>query len=83
MIELMATSKGAYTKGTSQDRCCQCPYPLSKLLPTNASTGDHPALAGGLVKFPVGVTAPFPWVLMCTRFCLCPLRVESLFALVL
>ena len=29
------------------------------------------------------VTSPFPWVLVCTRFCLCPLRVKSLFPPVL
>ena len=30
------------------------------------------------VSVSCGVTAPFSWVLMCTRFCLCPPRVGSL-----
>ena len=31
----------------------------------------------GLAQFLAGVTAPLPWVLVCTRFCLCPPRVSG------
>jgi len=36
-----------------------------------------------LAQSSLGVTAPFSWVLVCTRFCLCPPRLESLFPPVL
>ena len=42
---------------------------------------SKPAGRSGSVSY--GVTAPFPWVLMCTLLCLCPPRVESLFPSVL
>ena len=53
----------------------QCPQPCSRPPPTHASTRDSWTLTGksGLVS--CGVTAPFSWVLVCTRFCLCPPRV--------
>ena len=36
-----------------------------------------------LVQSPVGVTAPFLWVLVHTRFCLCPPKLESLLSPIL
>ena len=52
--------------------CTQCPQPCSKLPLTHTSTRNSWTLTGksGLVS--CGVTAPFSWVLVCTRFCLCP-----------
>jgi len=52
--------------------CTQCPQPCSKLPLTHTSTRNSWTLMGksGLVS--CGVTAPFSWVLVCTRFCLCP-----------
>ena len=49
--------------------------PCSRPPLTHASARDSWTLTGksGLVS--CGVTAPFSWVLVCTRFCLCPLRV--------
>ena len=54
----------------------QCPWPYSRSPPTHASAGDSWTLTGksGLVS--CGVTAPFSWVLVCTRFCSCPPRVR-------
>ena len=88
MVGLTATSKRAHTKGTSQDCCFQCPPPPAPCshsgpMLTHASTGDPPILACRSGKSLVGVTIPFPWVLMCTGFCLCPPIVESLFPPVL
>ena len=40
-------------------------------------------LAGVFGSVSYGVTAPFPWVLVHTRFCVCPPGVESLFPPVL
>ena len=53
----------------------QCPQPCSRPPPTHASVGDCWTLTGksGLVS--CELTAPFSWALVCTRFCLCSLRV--------
>ena len=50
---------------TFQDCCCWCPCPFGKLLLTHASPAD----SFGSVS--CGVTAPFLWVLVSTRFYLC------------
>ena len=50
--------------------CTQCPQPCSTPLPTHTST-----LTGKSGSVSCGVTAPFSWVLVHTRFCLCPSRV--------
>ena len=52
--------------------CTQCPQPCSRPPPTHASTGDSWILRNKSVSVSCGVTAPFSWVLVCTRFCLCP-----------
>ena len=43
--------------------------------PTHASARDSWTLTGKSGSVSCGVTAPFSWVLVCTRFCLCPTRV--------
>ena len=43
--------------------------------PTHASAGDSGTLIGKSESVSCGVTASFSWVLVSTRFCLCPLRV--------
>ena len=53
----------------------QCPQPCSRPLPTYTSTGDSWTLMGKSGSVSCGVTAPFSWVLVHTRFCLCPPRV--------
>ena len=58
-------------------------HPCGESLPTNASRGGPPTLAGIFGSVSCGVTAPLLWVLVCTEFCLCPPRLESLFPLVL
>ena len=55
--------------------CTQCPQPCSRPLPTHDSTGDSCTLIGKSGSVSCGVTAPFSWVLVHTRFCLCPPRV--------
>ena len=56
----------------------QCPQPCSRPPPTHASVGNSWTLAGKSGSVSCGVTAPFSWVLVCTRFCLCPSRVYFL-----
>ena len=47
------------------------------------SAGDPPTLADRSGSVSYGVTAPSPWVLMCTLLCVCPQRVKSPFSPVL
>ena len=69
--------------GTSQNCCCQCLCPCSEAQPPHASAGDPPILAclSGPVSY--GVTAFFPWVLVCKRLCVSPPWVEFPFSSVL
>ena len=52
--------------------CTQYPRPCSRPPPTLASAGDSRTLTGMSGSVFCGVTALFSWVLVCTRFCLCP-----------
>ena len=54
--------------------CTQCLQPWSRLPPTHVSPGDSWTLTGMSGSVSCGVTAPFSWVLVHTRFCLCPPR---------
>ena len=64
-------------KGTFPDSYCQSPHPCDEPLLTHASTRDPPTLAGSFASASCGVTAPFLWVLVHARFCLCHPRLES------
>ena len=55
--------------------CTHSLCPCSRQLSTHASTGDSWTLTGKSGPVSCGVTAPFSWVLVCTKFCLCPPRV--------
>ena len=50
----------------------QCPQPCSRPPPTYASAKDSWTLTGKSGSVSCGVTTPFSWVLVHTRFCLCP-----------
>ena len=52
----------------------QRPQPCSRPPPTHASVGDSWTLTGKSGSVSCGVTAPLSWVLVYTRFCLCPAR---------
>ena len=55
----------------------QWPWHSSWSPPTCTSTRDSWILTGKSWSVSCGITALFFWVLMCTRFCLCPPRVCS------
>ena len=55
--------------------CTQCPRPCSRPLPTQASARDSWTLMVKSGSVSYVVTAPFSWVLVCTRFYLCLPRV--------
>ena len=53
----------------------QCPQPCSSPPPTHGSARDSWTLTGKSGSVSGGVIPPFSWVLVHTRFCLCPPRV--------
>ena len=53
----------------------QGPWPCSRPLLTHISSRDSWTLTGKSGSVSYGVSAPFSWVLVHTRFCLCPPRV--------
>ena len=53
----------------------QCPPPCSRPLLTHAFAGDSWTFRGKSGSVSCEVTAPFSWVLVYTRFCLCPPKV--------
>ena len=67
--------KRTYANTHFQDCCCQCPCPYRRPLLTHSSTGDPQTLTGKSGSVSCGVTVPFSWVLVCTKYCLCPPRV--------
>ena len=62
-------------KAPSMHCCTQYPQPCSWPPPTHASARDSWSLTSKAGSVSCGITAPFSWVLVCTRFCLCPPRV--------
>ena len=55
--------------------CTQCPQPCRRPPLTHPSARDSWTLMGKSGSVSCGVTAPSSWVLVCTRFCLCPPRI--------
>ena len=55
--------------------CIQGLWPRSRPLLTHASTKDSRTIIGKSGSVSCGDTAPISWLLVLTRFCLCPLRV--------
>ena len=55
--------------------CTQCPQTCNRPPLTHTSARDSWTLMDKSRSVSCGVTAPFSWVLVCTRFCLCPPRV--------
>ena len=55
--------------------CAGCPWGCSRPPPTHTSAGDYWTLPGKSGSVSCGVIAPFSWVLVHTRFSLCPPRV--------
>ena len=55
--------------------CTQCHQPCSRPSSTHASARDSRTLMVKSGSISYGVTSPLSWVLVHTRFCLCPPRV--------
>ena len=72
MVEIMKIMVTSFKWSQACNWYTQCPQPCSRPPVTHASTGDswtHPGKSGSVSCW---VTAPFSWVLMHTRFYLCP-----------
>ena len=69
------------THYTSQDCCCQSPLACNRPLLTRASTRDTQTLKGRYVSVSCGGHCSFPWVLVNTRFCLCPPSISGTYEL--
>ena len=74
IMKIMA-SKGHYQKAPCLHSSTQCLQPCSRPPPTHISAKDSWTLTSKSGSVSCGVTAPFSWVLVHTRLCLCPLRV--------
>ena len=60
------------TTSSKRSHCyTQCPQPCSRAPPTYTSTRDSWTLLGKFGSVSCGIIAPFSWVLVHTRFCLC------------
>ena len=68
VIKIMATS----SKRAMHALLHSVPPALQRPPPTQASAGDSWILTAKSGSVSCGVTAPFSWVLVHTRFCLCP-----------
>ena len=66
------------TRGVSlvAPSCGQCPWYCNRPWSTHVSARDSWTRTGKSGSVSCGVTAPFSWVLVHTRFCLCPPRVS-------
>ena len=72
VMKIMTTSFKRSHAGTATLSAQPCSRPP----PTHASAGDSWTLTGKSGSVSCGVTAPFSWVQVRTRFCLCPPRVS-------
>ena len=66
MVEVMETMATSFKRSRAHPQRCRRP------LLTHASSRDAWTLIGKSGSVSCGVTAPFSWVLVHTRFCLCP-----------
>lgn len=78
---LAASSGRDHTSGHFQHCCSQYPCPCREPLLTHNFAGDPQTRAGRSGSTSCGA-APSLCILVCTRFCVCPLRVTSLFLMV-
>ena len=76
-VGLVVTSRRSYSKVPLPGLLLLVPPSRSKPLLIHTSIGNPPTLAGRFGSVSCGVTAPFPWVLVHARFCLCLPTVES------
>ena len=75
MVEVMKIMATSFKRFHACTTAHSVPSPAAGHLPTHPSPGDSWTLMGQSGSVSCGVTAPFSWVLVHIRFCLCPRRV--------
>lgn len=65
----MGNLKRSYTKGHLPWLLLPVPHPHGEPLLTHTFTREPPTLEGRSGSVSCGITAPFPWILVCTRLC--------------
>ena len=78
-VALMGTSsKMTYATNCTSEVCCNwSPYPHSRSLLARVSAEDTKTLKGRSGTVSCGGYCSFPWILVHTKFCLCPLSISS------
>ena len=75
IVEVMKIMVTSFKRSHACTATLRAPNPAAGHQPTHTSTGDSWTFTGKSASVSCGVTAPFSWVLLHTRFCLCPPRV--------
>ena len=75
MVEVMKIMVTSFKKSRALTAALSAPQPSSRPPLTHVSTRDSWTFLGKSGSVSCGVTASFSWVLVHTRFCLCPPRV--------
>ena len=78
MVEIMKIMVASFKRSHARTARLTAPQPCTRPPLTQAFTGDSWTLPGKSRPVFCGVTAPFYWVLVHTKFCLCPPRVYFL-----
>ena len=74
MVEVMKIMGTSFKRSHAGTAILSAPKPCSRPPLTHTSARDSWTLTGKSGSVSYGVTAPFSWVLVHTRFCLCPHR---------
>ena len=72
MVEVMKIMVTSFKRSHACTATLTAPQPCSRPPLNHASDGDFWTLPDKSLSVSCGVTAPFSWVLVHTRFCLCP-----------
>ena len=75
MVEVMKIMVTSFKRSHATTATLTCPQTCSSPPLTHASTGDSWTLTGKPGSVSCGLPAPFSWLPVHTRFCLCSLRV--------
>ena len=75
MVEVMKIMATSFIRSHASPATLKCPQPCSRLPKTHASAIDSWTLTGKSGSVSCEVTAPFSWILVHIKFCLCPPRV--------
>ena len=75
MVEVVKIMETSFKRSHAGTAAPSAPTPAAGPQSTHASARDSWTLTGKSGSVSCGANAPFSWVLVHTRFCLCPPRV--------